>query len=260
MATLLFINQLRYYKFLNKGEEMKKFTTFVTVILMVIASHAATGIHVDKPGAGFYIYHGGSNGYMIKWTTTGQMNSKVKIRLYNNSGTTKIYGISDSTNTITSGTTGQFLWKQNMIDNTNYGDYVIRVKTIDNAHWDDSGVFHVKKGKLKKSIALFGTKANTIVSLWEGLIKVTSPVKNSAYPTGDAMAIIWDKNFGNYPYVNISLYRENNSLSAILFGALGNSGWVDWSPPGIYGFPETKYYIKVLKKVLKIILLFRTNY
>jgi len=214
---------------------MKKLVTFIIMIMMVIAVQAA-GIHVDKPGAGHFVYHGGTTGYMIKWTATGQVNAKVKIRLYDKTGTTKIYGISDSTNTITSGTTGQFLWKQNMIDNTNYGDYVIRVKTLNNAHWDDSGIFHVKKKMgIIKAVPKLSMKPIGNYQIIKQKITVLNPVKNGSYEVNKPISIVWDKNFGNYELVWVHIYYIGSTNKVAIRGtSVYNTGVSSWTPTNIY--------------------------
>ncbi|MCK5004489.1 MAG: hypothetical protein KAS21_05345 [Candidatus Aminicenantes bacterium] len=216
---------------------MKKSITFVTVFLMVIAIPAATGIHVDKPGNGFTIYHGGNNGYMIKWTVSGEIGPKVKIRLFNKTGTIKIYNITDSTNTITSGTTGQFLWKQNLINNTDIGEYVILVKTKDNNYYDESGVFHVKKKNLsliavnpklsKKPVIGYAIKFTKII--------ISKPVNNATYQIYKPIEIRWDKNFGDYEWVWIYVYYIGNSNPVAIIGTnMKNTGVSSWTPSSIY--------------------------
>jgi len=214
---------------------MKKLLTFIILTLMVIAVQAA-GIQIDKPGSGVIVYKGNTTGYMIKWTVAGQVNSKVKIRLYDKTGTNKIYGITDSTNTITSGTTGQFLWKQNVIDNTNYGDYIIRVKTIDNAHWDDSGIFHVKKKMgIVKAVPKLSTRPIGNYKIIKQKITVLNPAKNGSYEVNKPISITWDKNFGNYEFVWVYIYYIGSTNQVAIRGTnVNNTGVSSWTPTSIY--------------------------
>jgi hypothetical protein len=76
--------------------------------------------------------------HTIVWTKTGAMDSQVKIRLYDSAGVHKILGITDSCPNI-----GSFSW---VIPNSApLGQFIIRVKTVDNAVFDDGGKFFIKK-------------------------------------------------------------------------------------------------------------------
>ncbi len=74
--------------------------------------------------------------HKIKWTTKGTMNPNVKIRLYRNGN--KILSITDSTPN-----SGEYEWKipSNL---TQASDYKIRVKTIDNKVFGESGPFTIE--------------------------------------------------------------------------------------------------------------------
>ena len=76
--------------------------------------------------------------YTIRWMRRGVMNSNVKIRLMQNG--TKILAITDSTPN--DGTFGSFRWT--IPASVTNGSYKIRVKTIDNAVYDDSDVFRIE--------------------------------------------------------------------------------------------------------------------
>jgi hypothetical protein len=72
----------------------------------------------------------------ITWTKTGSQDANVKIRLYDSTGTTKILDITNST-----ANNGEFSWliPSSLAD----GNYIVRVKTVDNAVWDDSPIFKI---------------------------------------------------------------------------------------------------------------------
>ena len=94
-------------------------------------------ITITSPKAGSNWYYGKS--YTISWTKTGSMHEFVKIRLLNETGTTKILEISNRT--INNGNFRN--WK--VPDSIPSGKYVIRVKTVDDAVSDDSGKFNISK-------------------------------------------------------------------------------------------------------------------
>ncbi len=222
---------------------MKKLILFTIVIMMTLTAYGTTGIQVQKPGAGHIIYHGSTNDYMIKWIVTGNIHEFVKIRLYDKTGNTQIYKITDKTPS----KNGQFPWCKSLINNTNYGEYVIRVRTIDNLHSDDSGVFHVKK---KQNLVINTPKISKApvikASDLKGIIKVTSPVENHSYEINKPMFITWDKNIGNYTRVNIYLCSETDNSGKKLFTLTANDGQVQWTPPeNSLTWPGNKPYIKI---------------
>lgn len=210
---------------------MKKLIIFAAIILVVVAAHATVGIHVDKPVSGQTIYKVNTTGYMIKWTVSGNITKNVKIRLMNKTGTAKIYDITNSTPIAA----GQFQWTKNKINNTNIGDYVIRVKTIDNLHSDDSDIFHIKK---KQGLTIRNPKIYKKpvinVSHLKRYIKVTSPT-SGAYKVNEPLTINWDKNFGNYEFVWVYVYYTHNSNNVAIIGTnKKNTGATLWTPQSNY--------------------------
>ena len=93
-------------------------------------------IIVTSPLSGDTWYKGKT--YKIRWMRKGTMNANVKIRLMQNG--TKILGITDSTSN--NETFGSFNWT--IPTSVANGSYKIRVKTIDNAVYDDSDVFRIE--------------------------------------------------------------------------------------------------------------------
>lgn len=210
---------------------MKKLILFTIVIMMTLTAYGTTGIQVQKPGTGHIIYPGSANGYMIKWLVTGNIHQFVKIRLYDKTGNTQIYKITDKTPS----KDGQYLWPKNMLNNTNYGEYVIRVRTIDNLHSDDSGIFHIKK---KQGLTIINPKISKKpvinVSNLKEYIKVTSPT-SGAYKVNEPLTINWDKNFGNYEFVWVYVYYTHNSNNVAIKGTnLKNTGATFWTPQSNY--------------------------
>ena len=79
--------------------------------------------------------------YTITWTKSGNMNSRVKIRLYQ--GNTKVLRIADST-----ANDGSYSWT--VPGSLQNGQYRIRVKTIDNQVYDDSDSFEITEASETK--------------------------------------------------------------------------------------------------------------
>ncbi len=114
---------------------MRKKVLLLVVVISFLAITAYSGtITIKSPRTGDVWYKGKT--YTIKWDKSGQMNSRVKIRLYR--GNMVILNITDSTEN-----DGSFSWK--VLTALPDGNYVVRVKTIDNKIFDDSDNFKILK-------------------------------------------------------------------------------------------------------------------
>ena len=219
---------------------MKKLILFTIAIVMAVAAYATTGLQVKKPALNDTLYNGASSDYMIKWVVKSEIHEFVKIRLLDKSGSIKIYNITDKTPSAN----GEFPWPKNMINNTNYGDYVIRVKTLDNTYSDESGIFHIKK---KPNLIIKNPKISKklVINLSHlKYIKVTSPTSGT-YKVNEPLTINWDKNFGNYKYVWVYVYYTHNSNNVAIKGTnLKNTGTTSWTPQSNYNGFEIYVEIK----------------
>ena len=110
---------------------MKKVLMFFLIAMFIVAIGYSQSITVTNPHSGDCWEKGHT--YTITWTKSGNMNSRVKIRLFH--GSTKI----PITNSIPN--TGSYSWEV-PTDLVN-GSYYIRVKTIDNAVEGNSEAFTI---------------------------------------------------------------------------------------------------------------------
>ena len=94
-------------------------------------------LNITSPSSGTSWYTGKT--YNITWVKTGNMNNQIKIRLFDRSGTTKVMDIVNS-----APNNGQFQWT--VPRTVNSGQYVIRVRTVDGAIWNQSTPFTIQKG------------------------------------------------------------------------------------------------------------------
>lgn len=77
--------------------------------------------------------------YPIKWNKKGDTVNKVKIRLFNVSGTTKILNITNDTDN-----DGEYPWK--IPSDVAVGHYTVLVKNVEDSKWGLSDVFEIKSG------------------------------------------------------------------------------------------------------------------
>ncbi len=113
---------------------MKK--AFILVLFISIFSiiHSA-GINVISPDGASYWNIGEKK--LIQWNSRGDMNKYVKIRLFDKTGNIKLLGISDKTSN-----DGRFEWT--IPRSIREGEYIIKVKTLDNLVFDNSAIFHIQ--------------------------------------------------------------------------------------------------------------------
>ncbi len=164
---------------------MKKLFIFMLVIAVTFGVAYSQSITVTKPASGETVSKGSP--YTIQWTKSGAQDALVKIRLYNPAGTTKILDITNST-----ANDGSFSWPvPNSVAN---GSYVVRVKTLDNATWDDGAVF---------------TIANTPSE--SASITVTKPSSLENWVRGHAHAVTWTKTGTQHARVKIRLYNTSGT-------------------------------------------------
>ncbi len=178
---------------------MKKRLFLILLIAVFITAFAySQKITITNPHSGSKWYKGQT--YTITWTKSGVMDAKVKIRLYQ--GGSKVLGITDKTDN-----DGSFTWK--VPDNLPDGNYVIRVRTVDNNVFDDSDMF---------------------VITGEASITVKEPGARAQWVAGKTYTIKWEKKGKMNPYVKIRLYRGNEKVLNIT-DSTPNNGHYDWKIP-----------------------------
>lgn len=190
----------------------KKNVSFIflclVMFLMVGGTAMAQSITVTSPAAGATWYIG--TGYNITWSKVGSMDANVKITLYNPTGTTKIADITD--NTANDGSYGS--WTIPAI--VSPGSYVVRVKTLDNAVFDDSSVF-------------------TIANAPAASITVTSPGSVAWCRTSpdNTYNITWTKTGSMHASVKITLYDGSGTTKQLdITDNTANDGSFSWTIPG----------------------------
>ncbi len=158
--------------------------------------------------------------YDITWNKSGQQHPKVKIRLYDSTGTQKLLGITDDT-----ANDGLFKWM--VPSGYTSGTYVIRVKTLDNLTTDDSGLFEIG-----------------VPTSEEQIIDVTEPVENKTWYRGKSYYIKWTKSGSMSGTVKITLHNqpETPPLKTISPGT-SNSGSFHWDIPST--FTTGSYVVRV---------------
>ena len=210
---------------------MKKHIILIMLMLVSISLFGITDIYVKNPCCGQTVYKNTVD-LKIRWDHTSKTGDFVKIRLFDSTGNTKIFGITDKTKN-----DGEFTWTKSSINGIDIGDYVIRVKSLNNNYWDDSDVFHLRKisfhiatkPKLKMKPSF------NIPHLKKKPIKIFTPVKNGIYHVNQEIKITWDKNFGNYNYVQYRAYLISASSKISIFGySIKNTGVAYWSPMNNY--------------------------
>ncbi len=189
----------------------------VALFLLAVGLLEAQSITVTVPATGVTWYNG--TGYTITWLKSGTMDSSVKIRLYDSTGVTNICDITDATDN-----DGSYPWTPTGIA---AGQYVIRVKTVDNAVSDDSGVFSIAN--------------NTPAG-----ITVTEPTGSSIWVKGSSYTIRWTKTGRMDSRVKITLYDSTgiNKVYDISDGTNNDQEHV-WAIPAGDTIPAGRYLVRV---------------
>ncbi len=113
---------------------MKKSYFFILLFIANVFIFSQS-ISVTTPDGGDYWNIGETR--EIEWNFRGDMHSYVKIRMYDKTGSSKLLDITDRTLN-----NGKFEWT--LPPSLREGEYIIRVKTIDNNVFDDSAIFHIQ--------------------------------------------------------------------------------------------------------------------
>jgi len=127
------INRIFFY-IKNGRETIKKTILFIFAFAFFFGFISSQTITVTSPHTGDTWYKGQT--YIITWTKTGTMGNFVKIKLRNSTSTAVVLDIiSHIPNN------GSYSWK--IPTSVAPGNYVIRVRTMDNAVYGDSTVFTI---------------------------------------------------------------------------------------------------------------------
>ncbi len=169
----------------------RKVLMLLLIAVFMIAFSYAQSITVTNPHSGS-TWHKGST-YTIGWTKSGSMDNNVKITLYKPDHTTLQMIIVRPT-----ANDGSFSWTiPNSIPN---GQYIVRVKTIDNQVYDDSDNFTISESviqpKLTMIFPLSGEKLRknrTYKIRWKREGDMSSQVKIKLYKqAGHGVSFVMD--------------------------------------------------------------------
>ncbi len=177
---------------------------FFLIALFIVTIGYSQSITVTSPHSGETWYKGSYYHYTIRWTKRGDMNANVKIRLYQ--GDSRVLSITDSTPN-----DGEYEWT--IPESVDEGTYKIRVKTIDNAVYDDSEDFSI---------------ANPTSS--SATITVTSPYSGNVWYKGKVYYIRWTKSGDMNANVKIRLYQGDSRVLSIA-NSTPNDGLYEWRIP-----------------------------
>lgn len=144
---------------------MKKFFLLIVIVSFSFGMVFSQSIEVTSPHSGDTWYKG--DPYRITWTKSGTMHARVKIRLFNSTGTAKILDITNGTSN--DGNFGPWTVPDSVPD----GRYTIRVKTLDDLVYDNSEIFSIASRAGASSIV------------------ITNPMETGAFSIRGDMTIEW---------------------------------------------------------------------
>ncbi len=189
---------------------MKKLFCVLVAMFFVSGILSAGVINVTSPTAGSSWWINDPTGpIIIQWHETPKDHSNVKIRLYDTSGITKIANISDDTLN-----DGLFSWV--IPANISPGQYIIRVKTLDNQEFAESGIF---------------TIANTIITTFrprelQGTFILTPDLKISIIPVTGPTTEINKKTLMEFKVDNIGRGTSKETTMRVFMGQTNTDTWV----------------------------------
>jgi len=166
----------------------------------------STTLAVTYPTGGENFLKGSS--YDITWTSSSCQSAGIKINVYRNS-----ISVANFIEQLTGPNSGSYSWTVP----TGYadGNYVLRVKTDDDALSADSGVFSVS------------TPAASIT--------VTSPKSGDNWTAGQAYDITWTKTGTQSANVKINIFKNSVSQANYIDQIVTvNDGLYSWTIPGTY--------------------------
>ncbi|MEN8222623.1 MAG: Ser-Thr-rich GPI-anchored membrane family protein [Acidobacteriota bacterium] len=208
---------------------MKKYLLTFCLFFIVFGLVYSQTITVTSPKSGDKYYRLGW--CKISWIKNGPIPDSVKIRLLNSAKTQVIYTIKygfDISNV------SNLNWK--IPTSVKAGNYIIRIKTMDNSIGGDSAVFEIKdpvKKKLNISLNIF---------------QIVQPNSSSTWYKGFNWKIVWEKNGSGNDAVGIYLinYFKPVTIHEIK-GNCQNDLNYTWHIPNTIA--DGKYRIKIVNKV-----------
>jgi hypothetical protein len=199
---------------------MKKQLLFLFTII-ILAGYAFPGtIRVTSPAAGTAWEK--DQTHTISWSSTGCTDPGIKINVFRNS-----IAEANFIEQLTCSGCSSYSW--HIPAGYADGNYVLRIKTADNACFGDSGVFAIGAGAASRT----------------GSIHITSPHTGDTWLRGSSHQITWTSSGSLDPNLKINIFR--NSISEANFveqlTATTASGSKVWNIPGTY--EAGNYYIRI---------------
>lgn len=228
---------------------MKKFIILLSIFVLFFGYINSQTITVSNPNSeskwmiGKYCN--------ITWTKLGAMNANVKIRLFNSTLTKKILDITNSTTN-----NGSYGWT--IPKTVTAGDYIVRVKTVDDDVQDDSVIFSIIENPVKAA----SSKGKDKMAPLHGKIEIIKPSKSSKWKERTLNKIQWKDTSEKTKALKIDLYNESGkkyikTIATILpsnvnkvykgRGKVSELSSFNWFiPKGTYKHPG-KYRIKICR-------------
>jgi len=154
---------------------MRKVIIFVFVFSLAFLSVNAQSITITSPTAGNEWAINSSHN--ITWSKTGEMNEFVKIRLFDRTGAIRVMAIADRT-----ANNGTFRgWE--IPATVPPGDYIIKVKTVDNAVEGNSRPFSIAR-EITEEPRSMPPAENTMMETRRVLPESSGPIVKVIYPNG----------------------------------------------------------------------------
>ncbi len=179
----------------RKEGRMKKYFYLILIIIFTLTSFGySQSITVTNPHSG-QVWNKG-NTYTIIWTKSGSMDSQVKITLYKPDHTTLQTIIAKPT-----ANDGSYDWT--IPDSIPNGQYIVRVKTMDNAVYGESDTFSIKTSSFLRHFKLE--------------IPITSPKSGETYLEGNNVNIVWNNVLTKGKTVRIYARDGLNNHDYLLF-------------------------------------------
>ncbi len=195
----------------------KRLFLFVLIISFIVSlGLSSPSITVTNPHSGSIWYNGQT--YTITWNKVGQMDDHVKIRLLKNGA--KVLDITNSTLN-----NGSYQWT--VPNSVQSGNYVIRVKTLDNQVYDDSNIFTIANQPSPS-----------------GSLTVVKPAAGDCWEKNKTYLIQWNSS-NITELVKVRLYQGSTRVLAIS-DSTDNDGSYSWTIPNSLSDGNYKIMIKTL--------------
>ena len=196
---------------------MKKLLALVFILLIGVGMVFSQSITVTSPHAGDTWYKGDTK--TIAWTKTGSMGNFVKIKLRNSTSTAVVLDIiSHIPNN------GNYSWE--IPTSVASGNYVIRVRTMDNAVYGDSTVFTIAAELTFRPPSVIGIPArpHPIAKAIpkEPSLSVISPRSGDIWKKGEKGKIEW-KSVNISGKIHLALHRSSGRRPGRFVGFIAKS-------------------------------------